>query len=373
MTSLISSSRIGPLRDLVQLRQKQESVLEQKDLEIEAMRAENAGLNDQVHRLEGELYKAKLENRSIQASSKPTPDPKMAALLSTIESLKTKIANQANHIKGLSEKCSEFRAAAGRKYEGINAAKYEQTFKQPSISKSAGSTSTQPILESVKSTVTPQTDPMPMINTPKPQDPKSDTKSAVLSPPPGMGKKAQRKARAAERFAKLAALPPKMVEAIPAGLERPSDTICQYAPGPVVVDGPRRSSPGSSRVSISQKQTTITTKPGKGANTNFTTLTVRPILRWPNIENPDTVASENSKIDWTICAQTSESFHLNRAPTGPKTVEGVMPNDCGMAVRGRGQVQGTRSDDRSSRLRMDAWNACLNSAQAGTKKIEAEG
>jgi len=373
MSSLISSSRIDPLRDLVLLRQKQESVLEQKDLEIEAMRAEKAGLNDQVHRLEGELYKAKLENRSIQVSPKPTPDAKMATLMSTIETLRTKIANQANHIKGLSEKYSEFISAAGRKDEAINAGKYEQTCKQPSISKSAGSTSTQPILESVKSTVTPQTDLTPMINTLKPQDSKSDTKSAVLSPPPGMGKKAQKKARAAERFAKLAALPLKMVEAIPAGLERPSDTICQHAPGPVIVDGPRKSSPGLSQVSISQKQTTITTKPGKGTNTNLTTLTVRPILRWPNIEKPNIVASGNSKMDLTTCAQTSESSRLNRAPTGPKTVEGVMTNDCGMAVRGRGQVQGTRSDDRSSRLRVDAWNACPNSAQAGTKNIEVEG
>jgi hypothetical protein len=86
MTSLISSSGIGPLRELVRLRQNQKLVLERKDLEIEAMRTENAGLNDQPHRLEGELYKAKLENRSTQASSKATSDPKISALKATVES-----------------------------------------------------------------------------------------------------------------------------------------------------------------------------------------------------------------------------------------------------------------------------------------------
>jgi hypothetical protein len=67
MTKLISSSGIGPLRASLHLHQKQELAVEKKDLEIEAMRTENAGLNDQVHRLEGNLYKAKLKIRSTQA------------------------------------------------------------------------------------------------------------------------------------------------------------------------------------------------------------------------------------------------------------------------------------------------------------------
>jgi hypothetical protein len=117
------------------------------------------------------------------------------------------------------------------KDEGTNAGKYEQTVKEPPISKLVGSTSTQPIFKSVKVTVTPLTNPTPAINTPKPQNPKSDSKSPVLFSPPGMGKKASKKARAAERIARLAALPLKIVEAIPSSLKGPGKTICQCALG----------------------------------------------------------------------------------------------------------------------------------------------
>jgi cell division septum initiation protein DivIVA len=367
MTSLISSSGIGPLRELVRLRQKQELELEQKDLEIEAMQTENAGLNDHVHRLEGELHKAKLENRSTKASSKPAPDPKISALKATVETLRSKINNQAKHITGLSEKCAELKGAA-RKGAGMNTEKKEQGGIQPSTSTSVDPPSRQPILELVKVTVTHQTVPTPTINTPQPQDPKSDSKSAVLVPP-GMGKKAKKKARAAERNAKLATLPLKMVEAIPAGLERTS----KYGLDSEAVDQTRRSSPGLSQVSISQKQVTSATRSVKGTSTNLTTLTVRPILRWPNIENTKNRDSVDCKIDLATCARPSESFRSKRAPTGPETLDGVTLNECSMAVRGRGQVQGTRSDDGSSRLRMDAWNACLKSGPVGVKKIEVQG
>jgi hypothetical protein len=243
----------------------------------------------------------------------------------------------------------------------MNTENEEQGRIQPPTSTSVDPPSGQPTHESVKVTVTAQMDPTPTNNTPEPQNAKSDSKSAVQLPPPGMGKKAQKRARAAERIAKLAALPLKMVETMPAGLKKPSDTICQYTPGPVVVDGTRRSSPGSSRVSISQKQTTITTKSGKGTSTNLTTLTVRPILRWPNIENVSNIDSVNGNVDSATNDQLISLSSSKRVPTGPKGLEGIMTKDCGFQVRGRGQVQGTRSDDGSSRLRMDAWNACLKS------------
>jgi predicted nuclease with TOPRIM domain len=135
LTSLISSSGIGPLRELVLLRKKQAVVLEQKDLEIEAMRVENAGLNDQINRLEGEVYKAKLETRSPRSSSKPRPDPEMAALISTNENLRTVINSQATYIKGLSEKCAKWRMAAAGKDAVVSTGRKEKAVNQPEISK----------------------------------------------------------------------------------------------------------------------------------------------------------------------------------------------------------------------------------------------
>jgi hypothetical protein len=68
-----------------------------------------------------------------------------------------------------------------------------------------------------------------------------------------------------------------------------------------------------------------------------------------------------------------ESSRSKRAPTGPKTLKEIMLNDCGLAVRGQGQVHGTRSDDGSSKLRMDVWNACLKFGEVGVKNIEVKG
>jgi hypothetical protein len=171
MTSLISSSGIGPLRELVRLRQKQELVLEQKDLEIEAMRTENAGLNDQVYRLEGELYKAKLENQSTHASLKPTSDCDIAALISANKTLKIKIKNQTAHLKGLSEKCAQLKSAAKEEKE-INITREQQVLKPAPISRLIEPASRQPIHESVKVTVAPPTDPTPTTDTTELQSPK---------------------------------------------------------------------------------------------------------------------------------------------------------------------------------------------------------
>jgi hypothetical protein len=375
MTSLISSSGIGPLRELVRLRQKQELVLEQKDLEIEAMRTENAGLNDQVYRLEGELYKAKLENQSTHASLKPTSDCDIAALISANKTLKIKIKNQTAHLKGLSEKCAQLKSAAKEEKE-INITREQQVLKPAPISRLIEPASRQPIHESVKVTVAPPTDPTPTTDTTELQSPKSGSKSAVIPPPAGMGKKAKKKARAAERVAELAALALRKSEApkepVSADAELQDKSTRHIGPKPEVVDKTLRSSPRVSRVSISQKQVITTTRSGKGPSTNLTTLTARPILRWPNIENINALDSVNDKVDSATSDQSTSLSSSKRVPTGPKGLEGIMTKDCGMQVRGRGQVQGTRSDDGSSRLRMDAWNACLKSGRVGAKEIEVK-
>jgi len=374
MTTRILSSGIGPLRKLVQLRQKQESVLEQKDLEIEAMRTENAGLNDQVHRLEGELYKAKLEIQSTKADIKSTPDCDIAALIATNKALKIKTKNQTAHIKVLLEKCAKLKAAAKTDKE-IDTRREEQVLKQPPISSLIDPTSSQPTHEPVKVTVTPQTNATPTIDTAELRSPKSGSKSAVIPPPAGMGKKAKKMARAAKRVSELAALALKSEapkEPVSADLERQDKATRHVGLEAEVVDQTRRSSQRLSRISTSPKQSTTSTRSGKGTSTNLTTLTVRPILRWPNIENVNSLDSVNAKVDSATSEQSTSLSSSERIPTGQKGLEGTMAKACGMQVRGRGQVQGTRSDDGSSRLRMDAWNACLRSGRVGVKKIEVE-
>jgi hypothetical protein len=375
MTSLISSSGIGPLRELVRLRQQQELVLEQKDLEIEAMRTENAGLNDQVYRLEGELYKAKLETQSTHADIKSTPDCDIAALIATNKALKVKTKNQTAHIKGLSEKCAKLKAAAKTDKE-ITTRREEQVLKQPPISSLIDPTSSQPTHESVKVTVTPQTDATPTIDTAKPRSPKSDLKSAVKPDPPGMGKKAKKKARVAERTAELKAVASEKAEepkgSTTADIETQDKAISHNGLNLPVVNLTRGPSPRVTRASTSQKQATTITRSGKGTSTNLTTLTVRPTLRWPNIENINNLDSVIGKGDSATSGQSTSLSSSKRIPTALKGLEGIMVKDRGMQVRGRGQVHGTRSDDGSSRLRMDAWNACLKSGRVGVKKIEVE-
>jgi hypothetical protein len=57
VTSLIDSSRIGPLRNLVNLRLKQESAIEEKDLEIATLLRDKEGLKSELSRLKLESRK----------------------------------------------------------------------------------------------------------------------------------------------------------------------------------------------------------------------------------------------------------------------------------------------------------------------------
>jgi hypothetical protein len=196
------------------------------------------------------------------------------------------------------------------------------------------------------------------IKTAKPLDPKSGSKSEVLPPPPGMGKKARKKARAAERAAESEALALRKAEvtkgSIPVDLERQDEAIGPNGLKPNVVNQTRGSSSRVFPVSTSQKQVTTTSRSGAATSTNLTNLTVRPTLRWPNIPDLDNFHGGNEKVDTTACAQSSRSSGSKRVPTGPKIPEGIKLKNCGIQVRGRGQVQSTKNDVGSTKLRMDA-------------------
>jgi len=312
------------------------------------MRTENAGLNDQVHRLGGELYKAKLENQNTNADIKSNPDCDIAALIATNKALKTKTKSQTAHIKVLLEKCAKLKAAAKTDKE-IDTRREEQVLKQPPISSLMDPTSSQPTHEPVKVTVTPLTNATPTTDTAELRSPKSGSKSAVIPPPAGMGKKAMKKARAAKRVAESAALALRKSEApkepVSADLERQDKATPHVGLEAEIVDQTRRSGQRLSRISTSQKQSTTTTRSGKGTSTNLTTLTVRPILRWPNIENVNSLESVNAKVESATSEQSTSLSSSKRIPTALKGLERIMVKDRGMQVRGRGQVQGTRSDD----------------------------
>ena len=69
MTNLINMSNFGRLRDLINLRLDQETAIRMKDEEIETLQATEERLNEQIIRLDLELWNASLDIHSQRESS----------------------------------------------------------------------------------------------------------------------------------------------------------------------------------------------------------------------------------------------------------------------------------------------------------------
>jgi hypothetical protein len=112
LTRLITSSAIGPLRDLICLRQKQEKELEEKDLEIETLRKDNTGYSHQIAHLEKEVRDVKLELQSAQSAikTKSKSRSEVDALKAINEALRKKINAQASSISALLDQCAKLKA-----------------------------------------------------------------------------------------------------------------------------------------------------------------------------------------------------------------------------------------------------------------------
>jgi hypothetical protein len=105
MTNLINMSNFGRLRDLVNLRLDQETAIRMKDEEIETLRAMQERLEEQIIRLDLELW-----NASLDTQSHLRPTSELAALRRSNEDLERRIEIQASRIAELEKDCVKLKA-----------------------------------------------------------------------------------------------------------------------------------------------------------------------------------------------------------------------------------------------------------------------
>lgn len=361
LSRVVASSGIEPSQELRQLREKQNRDMREKDMELEATRGEVTSLNENIRRLEkdlhaktSELHAKSLESQSATASHQNKPNPEVAALRLDNEALRKRIKAQTAHLSSLQAKIVPKNKGLKQEVAIVKKSIADPIKTSLPMSESSPPVSHKSTAIPAKSAGTLATASILPVEASHHLERSSSVKKVAGAPSlPGMGKKGQKKARAAERKRLSDLEQNKTSEAKNAATIKPKEVLS----GALDVRSASIKGTQPSDRSIPQKsidRPVPTTGPSASIKN-----TVRPDLRWPDTESSTSALHHSA----------TERFAAASQPSGEKVPDGqeYMPDrkrsqmdevsKNGIQIRGRGQVRDLR--DGSAKLRMDAWDVCM--------------
>jgi hypothetical protein len=343
MTNLINMSNFGRLRDLINLRLDQETAIRMKDEEIETLRAMQERLEEQIIRLDLELW-----NASLHTQSNLRPTSELATLRRSNEDLEQRIEIQASRIAELEKQCVRLKADSSRDVLGSRNTKEQENRSPSPMPRPRRISSSRPVIVKLGG-------------------PSGASKRTKLPLGSRIGKKGHMNRGAGDTKGQGSALAARISARGPDTKAADSKRHGGFDDSELVSSSIRE----RTRDSVSSRHTASRTVTRASSSTH---PPVGPILlssfKPPHSANQENDVSIATQVRSLSPGSSRRIATESKNPLKWKRDNVDLATSDGIQDRGQGQALAMKDLDEPSRWRMDLWNASTVAKKAGGKVPE---